>query len=458
MSEQRTLANRVRRFLASYRGFERDAKMFVLSTIFAFGAIGLFWINFNLYLAALGVGPETIGLIATAGALSSAAIALPASVLSDRIGRRLTMIAGAALSAAALAGFVLVGSSLPLLFALAIAYNVGQQAQLVVANPFMTEHSRPEQRNALFALQFAVTSGTQVVAALGGGAVAALVAAAGGQGVDSPAAYRVLLLVMAALTVMSLLTAALLRDDRGLVSGIDVPEASAEPGPPRLATGSVHARLDRLGVRVGDAKLFVRLLLPGFIISLGAGQVLPFLNLYIVGRFGLDLSQANVIFAVTAFGTMIAILIQPLLAQRYGRIGSTVLVQSASIPFLVALGFAPWVWLVVIAMAVRNSLMNASNPIYNAFVMDRVRPVERATIAATMNLSWQLGWAIGGTYYALVQGALGFDRGYNVNFLTIIVLYALATSLYWLWFGRAERAQLRLSEPRPRAAITGDSR
>jgi MFS family permease len=257
---------------------------------------------------------------------------------------------------------------------------------------------------------------------------------------------------MAVLTMLALATSALLTDDRGVVRGIDVPEASAEPGAPRLSVGSVHARLDRLGVRVGNPRLFLRLLLPGFIISLGAGQVLPFLNLYIVGRFGLDLSQTNVIFAVTAFGTMVAILIQPLLAQRYGRIGSTVLVQGASIPFLVALGFAPWLWVVVIAMAVRNSLMNASNPIFNAYVMDRVKPIERATIAASMSLLWQLGWAIGGTYYALIQGAFGFERGYNVNFMTIILLYALATSLYWLWFGRAERAQLRRSHARAEVA------
>ena len=176
--------------------------------------------------------------------------------------------------------------------------------------------------------------------------------------------------------------------------------------------------------------------------------MLPFLNLYIVGRFGLDLSQTNVIFALTSFGTMVAILVQPLLAQRYGRIGSTVLVQGASIPFLIALGFAPWLWLVVVAMAVRNSLMNASNPIYNAYVMERVRPLERATIAATMSLLWQLGWAVGGAYYAIVQGTFGFERGYNVNFVTIILLYALATSLYWLWFGRAERAQLRRGQAR----------
>ncbi len=42
-----------------------------------------------------------------------------------------------------------------------------------------------------------------------------------------------------------------------------------------------------------------------------------------------------------------------------------------------------------------------------------------------------------------MQASLGFELGYNLNFLTIVVLYSGATSLYWIWFGRAERTQHR---------------
>ena len=441
----------LRRFLAGYRGFERDAWIFLLGTVFAAGAIGLFWINFNLYLASLGVDAATIGLIATAGALAGALSALPASILSDRFGRRAVMIAGSLLGSMAL-GALLLSESVGLIFGLAIVYNVGQQARFVVANPFMTEHSRPERRNELFALQFAIVNGTQVVAALGGGLLAAAVVG-GGVAADSPDAHRVLLLLMFGLMAASAVTAFMLRDDRRVHSRVTVPEPSAEPGVSRLAGVGVRTRLHRLGIHIGDPGLFARIVLPGFIISLGAGQVLPFLNLYIVGRFGLDLSQTNVIFALTAFGTMVAILIQPLLARRYGRIGSVVLVQAASIPFLVVLGFAPLIWLVVIAMTVRNALMNASNPIFNAFAMDRVRSTERATLSAAMTLLWSAGWAIGGVYYSIVQGALGFDLGYNLNFITIVVLYSLATSLYWIWFGRPERTTKLAAAPSPGGTV-----
>ncbi len=68
-----------------------------------------------------------------------------------------------------------------------------------------------------------------------------------------------------------------------------------------------------------------------------------------------------------------------------------------------------------------------------------------------MTLLWSAGWAMGGIYYAAVQDALGFARGSDVAFLTIVVLYTIATSLYWIWFGRTER------ELHQSAAPTGET-
>src|SRR5450759_345055 len=110
----------------------------------------------------------------------------------------------------------------------------------------------------------------------------------------------------------------------------------------------------RAGSRIPRRRTFIRLLLPGFLISLGAGQVIPFLNLFIQRKFGLDIASLNAVFAVTALGTVIAILLQPTLARRFGKISSVVLVQAGSIPFLVVLGFSPVLWTVIAAMAVHR--------------------------------------------------------------------------------------------------------
>jgi len=412
-----------RDYIQGFRGFERDARVFLVATLFSGAAISLFWIDFNLYLAALGLDRATIGLVAATGSLTGALMAFPASMLSDRIGRRRVIMGGIGLMATALA-LLSVVDSLPLVFLLAAMYAAGQQSLFVVQIPFLTEHSRADQRSELFSLQFALMQVTQVAAAVLGGLTATAIAGAVGIGPAEAGVFRIVLIIQTALLVAALLVMTRVHDDRHRAAAGRTPAA--------------ESRLGRLGIRVSDRRLFFKILLPGFLIALGAGQVIPFLNLYVSEKFALDLSQINGVFALTSFGTVLAILIQPALARRFGKVRSVVIVPVASLPFLAVLGFSPILWLVIIAMAVRNSLMNAGNPILNAFAMGQVRPDERATLAAAMSVLWSVGWVIAGPWYSLVQASLGFERGYTVAFITIIVLYSVATSLYWWWFRDAE--------------------
>jgi hypothetical protein len=263
-------------------------------------------------------------------------------------------------------------------------------------------------------------------------------------GASDPTVYRVLLLVMAAAAALATVTTLALRDDRPRRRDRRLPsehpeEATAAAPMATPTDPPAESRRTRFGLpQLSDARTFRRLLIPGFLIALGAGQVIPYLNVYIETAFGLDLVALNVIFAITSLGTVLAILAQPALAKRFGKVGSVVLVQGVSIPFLVVLGFSPILWTVVAAMAVRNSLMNAGNPIASAFAMEQLRPAERATYAAAASLLWSLGWAIAGPWYSLLQATLGFRAGYAVNFVTIIVLYSLGTWLYWHWFREVE--------------------
>jgi hypothetical protein len=69
-----------------------------------------------------------------------------------------------------------------------------------------------------------------------------------------------------------------------------------------------------------------------------------------------------------------------------------------------------------------------------------------------------VGWVIGGPYYSFLQARLGFDLGYAVGFVSIIVLYSTATVLYWVWFHDADRpasAEDVELEAVERATVTG---
>jgi MFS family permease len=79
----------LRRYARSFTGFERDARIFLLTTLVYGVALSLWWVDFNLYLVALGLDPAFIGVAATASSAAGVVFAFPASILSDRIGRRL---------------------------------------------------------------------------------------------------------------------------------------------------------------------------------------------------------------------------------------------------------------------------------------------------------------------------------------------------------------------------------
>ncbi len=435
----------LRRYALSFTGFERDARIFLLVTLVYGVTLSLWWVDFNLYLASLGFDAAFIGLVATTSAAAGAVVAFPASLLSDRIWRRLALVFGTGASAVGIVGLLFVGSS-PAVIVCAALIGAANQTFSVVQWPFMTEHSHAEHRSELFSLQFAVSTGVNVVAVPAGGAIAAVAAHLGGFSSADPAAYRVLLVLMLAAALVATAVLLTLHDDRPRARRRDWRSLEGRPGLPwsgePLAVRPDLPRPNgaiRIGLpRISDPGTFVRLILPGFLISLGAGQVIPFLNLFVQGKFGLDLASLNAVFALTSLGTTLAILFQPALARRVGKIGSVVLVQAASIPFLAVLGFSPILWTVIGAMAIRNSLMNAGNPIFNAFAMERLQPRERATYAAAASLAWSLGWVIAGPWYSLLQATLGFTAGYAINFVTIIILYSLGTFLVWRWFHAAE--------------------
>jgi MFS family permease len=419
--------------------YHHDARLILVTSLVAGAAISLWWIDFNLYLEATGLATATIGVVGTLAALAGGIAAFPASAASDRLGRRRVFTGALVGSLLALVLLVIAGPSVPLIILAAMLWSASNNAFGVVVAPFLTERSEAEHRNELFALQSAIQNITNIVAAVLGGVMAVLIAGALGIDQAGRGVYLIIMVIMAVLLVAGLLSVRFLADDHPrVVAGPhlrNLGEPAAFPRDPRRSRA-------HFGVTIRNPGRFAKLVFPGFLISIGAGQVIPFLNLFVKQKFGLDLAELNAVFALTALGTVAAILVQPTLARRFGQVASVVIVQGISIPFLVVMGFSPLLWTVVASMTVRGALMNAGNPIANAFAMETVDPAERATLSAATSVLWQLGWVIGGIWYASLQAAIGFDAGYTVNFVTIISLYSVATVLYWTWFHAIDRAKL----------------
>jgi MFS family permease len=184
--------------------------------------------------------------------------------------------------------------------------------------------------------------------------------------------------------------------------------------------------------------LLGKLIVPTLVTSIGAGLIMPFMNVF----FRVVHEQPDpVIGTLFAWGSLamgIGLLAAPALAERMGKIQVVVITQALSVPFLILLGFAPWFWLSAAAYYVRLTLMNMSNPVYQTFVMESVEPSARATVASLSTMAWNFGWAFSPT----ISGSLQVKYGFGPPFLGTITLYIVAITMYWAFFWRRKERKV----------------
>jgi MFS family permease len=132
--------------------------------------------------------------------------------------------------------------------------------------------------------------------------------------------------------------------------------------------------------------------------------------------------------------TGLATLAAPLLAQRWGKVRSVALAEAASLPFLLIIGFAPSLPLVVLAFWFRGALMNLGGPIYSAFTMEHVTKAERATVNAFSSVTWNIGWAV----CPYLSGVIQQQWGFGPLFVMTSALYGLAAALTYVFFAASE--------------------
>ncbi|HNR45744.1 MAG TPA: MFS transporter, partial [Anaerolineaceae bacterium] len=140
-------------------------------------------------------------------------------------------------------------------------------------------------------------------------------------------------------------------------------------------------------------------------------------------------------FAWGSLAMGLGLIIAPPLADRMGKIKLVVLTQGLSIPFLALLGFGPLA-VSLTAYYIRLTLMNMSGPVYQTFVMEKVEPSARGTIASLVSMANSFGWA----FSPIVSGWIQVRYGFGPAFWGTIILYAAAVFFYW-WFFMAPRNQ-----------------
>jgi MFS family permease len=400
----------LRLYMGKLRLFKPNARLYLLNTIISGVVYGIFRLLFNFYALSLGYDEVMIGQLLTVSSLVALIGALPAGYLSDRLGRKPSLLLSNLTLSLAVMGMVLWRSPIGF-YVMNAVIGLSQSLMGVTMGPFLMENSDEEERTYLFSFNAGFSTTAGFAGNWLGGRLPTWLGSAVGVSATSATAYGWAVAVMSITSVLGILPLTLLKRQR-------TPQQSDE------------VTLSPFQYARKNPKLLTKLASPTLITSLGAGLLMPFMNIFF--RVAHDLPDTTIgsLFAWGSLAMGIGLLIAPPLADRWGKIKVVVVSQALSIPFLILLGFTPWYWVSATAYLVRLALMNMSWPVYDAFVMEHAEPEARATVASLVSMSMNFGWAFSPT----LSGWLQVHYGFNPVFLGTISTYILAILLYWRFF------------------------
>ncbi len=413
-----TFEKRVRAGLRLYavkvRAFSPNARLYLLNVVLTGAAFGVFRLLFNFYVLSLGFDEALLGRLITTSSLAALIAALPVGYLADLLGRKTSLLTSGGLTILAVLTMVLWPSQ-TMLYTMNALLGVAQSLAAVTNAPFLMENSGDEERTYLFSFASGLQMAAGFVGNWVGGYLPSWAAALRGVTPTSSPAYAGALLFVVVIAALGLIPLSLLRGTRA-------------------ATRSDRSVFAPFQYAAKEPVLLGKLILPMLITSIGAGLVMPFMNVFFRQVHHQPDPVIGSLFAWGSLAMGVGLLIAPPLADRYGKIQVVVITQALSVPFLALLGFAPWFWLSAGAYYIRLALMNMSGPVYQTFVMEHVEASARATVASLVSMAWNFGWAFSPT----VSGWLQVRYGFGPPFLGTITLYTIAITLYWAFFWRGE--------------------
>lgn len=395
------------------RAFKPNARLYLFNVIITGAVMGVFRLIFNFYVLSLGFDEAMLGNLITTSSFVALLAALPMGYLADTLGRKGSLI----LSGVMLAGSILVMAvwqTESVFYAMNVVSGIAQSLAGVTMSPFLMENSDEKERTYLFSFGQGLQMTMASVGNWIGGYLPTWMGQAQGASPTSSLAYGDSIFIigigagLAVLPLLFLRTPKLERSQRAIFAPFQY--AAKQP------------------------LLLTKLILPMLLTSIGAGLIMPFMNVFFRVVHNQPDPVIGTLFAWGSLAMGIGLLVAPPLAERTGKIQLVVISQALSIPFLILLGFSPIFWVGAATYYIRVALMNMSSPVYQTFIMEHVDPSARATVASLTSMAWNFGWAFSPT----ISGWLQVRYGFGPPFIGTIILYTISVVMYWAFFWRGQ--------------------
>ncbi len=396
----------MREYLEKIKMISPNARYFLVGGLFNGLGMSVFSLLFNLYLKDFGYSETVIGHILSAGALGAAVVAVPAAMIIERFHLKHILILGTLLSSISY-GLQVFFQDIQFILFFSFTATMFITVYRVSVAPFFMRNSTPAERIHLFSLSYAIMMFSQLLGFFLGGFLPKLTMGLGLAG-SLTEAYRLSLYTSIVLTMISV-----------------IPFLSIEQRPVPRIKSTFAERIRRY-----NWGIILRLMIPKIFVGMGAGLVIPFMNLYFKIVFKLQAETIGIYFSILQVFMFFGMLSAPFLTRRFGMIKSIVLTELLSVPFMLTLALTHNLPLAVMAFILRGTLMNMNIPISSNFEMELVREADQPFTNAISMLAWNGAWTVSAHW----GGRIIEEYSFSFSFYITIALYVISAVTYYFFF------------------------
>jgi MFS family permease len=391
--------------------FSRNVRLYLIGSFLLGLTAAAAQLLFNLYLKERGADESFIGTFLSAGAFGTAIISLPAAFLLRRIKLKLVLLCSTVFYVFSVVLITRLELSY-ILIVISFITGMAMTFNRIAAAPFFMRNSTFKERTYIFSFNFGVLLLAGMIGSLCSGWLVSFLTGFA-SGVIS--AYQWTFIISGVLGLLAIIPFSMIE--------------TQEPGKEDREADFSLALLKR------QYKLYIKLILPQFAVGIGAGLIIPFLNLYFRDRFGQPPGKIGFFFFAVNTTMLLGILFGPIMARKFGMVKTIVTTELLSIPFMMILAFTYSLPIALAAFLFRGALMNMAQPIGTNFGMEMVSRSEHALVNALMTLAWTSSWMIS----TAIGGELIEKHGYTLPLLIAVGLYIVSAVLYYTFFRKSEK-------------------
>jgi MFS family permease len=408
----------------TFSNLARDARLLIISSgVLAVSFFGIQMLLTVLYVLRLGYSVEYIGLFNASGAFTYILSSLPAGAIGSRFGLRPAMLVGGVMTVlgmALLPAVEFVPVALHNLWPILAQAVVTMGWALISINqvPALMAATTVQNRNSAYALNGVLRGLGTFVGTVVGGFLPLLFAQVLGTSVEAPAPYRVALLTGAGLSILGLIPLWLIQPTAPTIRATQAQAEGAFPIWP-VALLVLHV----------------------FLGQIGAAACQSFCSAYMDTDLALSAATIGLLTGVGQFTTILAPLLGPRLAMRYGN-GWTLMTATVGMALsLLPLALIPhWSAAGVSRLGIL-ALSAVWMPALQVFQMELVDSRWRSLTFGIVSMA--MGFAYASVSFA--GGYLVATWGYATLFLLATGFSLVGAALMW---GMLRSSRLRMAQAR----------